>query len=199
LLHIFQKGRRRVRLRQWTWPGLCLALLGPISAGAGPAGQAAPATKVQPSRDANSAFFIARSTNKNQVHYGVRVDGDCRPQGDKPVHAYWRMLEKGATATEPLLGREGPAYGLGDTQQVEATASGWRVHIRLRAWPDRSIDVDVFRENGRCAARAFTQMDGKVAQIERIFVKTAWPTGVDYVLLNGTGQDGRSLREVIKK
>ncbi|WP_240359404.1 DUF4833 domain-containing protein [Pyxidicoccus trucidator] len=189
-----------MRQQDWRWAGLGLALLlssPPVLAG--PAVQAAPGVKAPQARAADSAFFIARSTNKNQVHYGIRVDGDCRPQGDKPVHAYWRMLEKGDKATEPLLGREGPAYGLGDVQQVEATPSGWRVHIRLRAWPERTIDLDVFRENGRCAARAFTLLDGKVAQIDRIFVKTAWPSGVDYVLLSGTGQDGRSLREVIKK
>ncbi|MFP2912894.1 DUF4833 domain-containing protein [Pyxidicoccus sp. 3LFB2] len=183
---------------RWTGAGLAL-LLGIAPAFAASAGQAAPAVKASPARDAGSAFFIARSTNRNQVHYGIRVDGDCRPQGDKPVHAYWRMLEKGDKATEPLLGREGPAYGLGDVQQVEATPSGWRVHVRLRAWPERTIDLDVFRENGRCVARAFTLLDGKVAQIDRIFVKTSWPAGVDYVLLSGTGQDGRSLREVIKK
>lgn len=188
----------RLKHRSWTGPGLAL-LLGGTPVFAGPAAQAAPAVKGSPARDADSAFFIARSTNRNQVHYGIRVDGDCRPQGDKPVHAYWRMLEKGARATEPLLGREGPAYGLGDVQQVEATASGWRVQLRLRAWPERTINVDVFRENGRCAARAYTLLDGKVAQIDRIFVKTAWPTGVDYVLLSGTAQDGRSVREVIKK
>nr|WP_246356930.1 DUF4833 domain-containing protein [Pyxidicoccus fallax] len=164
-----------------------------------PAGKADTVGKIAPARSADSAFFIARSTNQNQVHYGVRVDEHCQPRGPQPVHAYWRMLEKGDKAVEPLLGREGPAYGLVDSQQVEATASGWTVHVRLRAWPDRTIDVEVFRENGRCAARAWTRMEGRAAQIERIFVKTAWPTGVDYVLLNGTGTDGRSAREVIRR
>jgi len=192
--------RGRVRQRDWTLSGICLAvLLGQAPVAAGPPVQGTPAAKLLPARTADSAFFIARSTNRNQVHYGVRVDSDCRPQGAQPVHAYWRMLEKGEKSTEPLLGREGPAYGLGDVQQVEATSSGWRVHVRLRAWPDRAIDLDVFRENGHCAARAYTVMEGRVAQIERIFVKTAWPTGVAYVLLSGTGVDGRSAREVIKK
>ncbi|MCP3143536.1 DUF4833 domain-containing protein [Pyxidicoccus xibeiensis] len=183
-----------MRLKDWTLPGLCLGLLsGQAPALAEPAGQAAPA------RAADSAFFITRSTNRNQVHYGIRLDGDCKPQGAQPVHAYWRMLEKGETAVEPLLGRELPAYGLGDVQQVESTPKGWKVHVRLRAWPERVIGVDVFRENGRCAARAWTQLEGRPAQIDRIFVKTAWPTGVSYVLLSGTGADGRSVKEVIRR
>ncbi|MFP2933223.1 DUF4833 domain-containing protein [Pyxidicoccus sp. 3LG] len=183
-----------MRPKDWSLPGISLGLLlGQAPVLAGPAVQEAPA------RAADSAFFITRSTNRNQVHYGVRVDGDCQPTGPQPVHAYWRMLEKGEAAVEPLLGRELPAYGLGDAQQVESTSTGWRVHIRLRAWPERVIDVDVFREKGRCVARAWTLMEGKPAQIDRIFVKTAWPTGVAFVMLSGTGADGRSLREVIRR
>ncbi|QSQ18869.1 DUF4833 domain-containing protein [Pyxidicoccus parkwayensis] len=189
-----------MRQRDWTWSGICLAVLlaqAPVFAGPPPSGT--PPAKPPEARDADSAFFITRSTNKNQVHYGVRVDGDCKPQGPQPVHAYWRMLEKGEKNVEPLLGREGPAYGLAEAQQVESLPHGWRVHIHLRAWPERAIDLDVFRENDHCAARAFTLMEGKVAQIERIFVKAAFPSGVEYVLLSGTGPDGRSVREVIKK
>ena len=189
-----------MRQNHWTLPGICLALLlGQGPAFAEPAVKATPPARAVPARTTDSAFFIARSTNRNQVHYGVHVDEACRPKGTQPVHAYWRMLEKGEKNVEPLLGREGPAYGLGDTQQVEATPSGWRIHVRLRAWPDRSINVDVFRENGRCAARAWTQMEGRAAQIDRIFVKTSWPAGVDYVLLSGTGEDGRSAQEVIRR
>lgn len=189
-----------MRQRDWTLSGICLAvLLAHAATAAGAPPQGTPAGKALPARAADSAFFITRSTNRNQVHYGIRVDESCRPQGPQPVHAYWRMLEKGEANTEPLLHQEAPAYGLGDAQQVEATPHGWRVHIRLRAWPERLIDVDVFPEEGHCAARAFTVMEGKVAQIERIFVKTKWPAGVEYVLLSGTSVDGRSVREVIKK
>lgn len=189
-----------MRQNDWSLPGLCLALLlSPGLALAEPSAKSGPAPGGPSVRSADSAFFIARSTNRNEVHYGVHVDENCRPQGPAPVHAYWRMLEKEEKTTEPLLGRESPAYGLGDTQQVEATPSGWKVHVRLRAWPDRSIDLDVFRENGRCVARAWTRMEGRTARIDRIFVKTKWPTGVDYVLLSGTGEDGRSAREVIRR
>ena len=189
-----------MRRNDWRLPGICLALLmGPGLVLAEPAVKPGPAPGGTSSRSADSAFFISRSTNRNEVHYGIHVDQDCRPQGPAPVHAYWRMLEKGDKATEPLLGREGPAYGLGDTQQVESTPSGWKVHVRLRAWPDRNIDVDVFRENGRCVARAWTRVEGRAARIDRIFVKTKWPAGVEYVLLSGTDEEGRSAREVIRR
>ncbi len=40
-------------------------------------------------------FSIAKSENKNQVQYVVRLDAHCAPVGPAPVFAYWRMLEKG--------------------------------------------------------------------------------------------------------
>lgn len=184
-----------------TWrgvPGLCLAL-GVWPAAPALAGPPAPAGQASPARSADSAFFIARGKNRNQVHYGVRVGEGCKPTGDQPVHAYWRMLEKGEGVTEPLLGIEGPAYGLKDTQQVEATPSGgWRVRVWLRAHPDRPIDITVAREQGHCVARASMKMDNTVAQIDRIFVKEKWPAGVAFVMLSGVAADGHSVREVIR-
>jgi hypothetical protein len=168
-----------------TW---CLVLCG-----------AAPALAEAPQgRGADSAFFIARGKNRNEVHYGVRVGEDCRPVGAQPVQPYWRMLEKGEGVTEPLLGIEGPAYGLKDTQQVEAQGEGGRVRIWLRAHPDRPIDITVQREGGRCVARATMKMGGTVAQIDRIFVKDKWPAGVAFVMLSGVSADGKSVREVIR-
>src|SRR5262249_55269738 len=95
--------------------------------------------------DVASAVFIAKSQNRNQVHCGGPVAGECRPVGDAPVFAYWRMLENGGQL-EPLLDREVPAYGLCEDQKVEATEAG-RATIRvcLRALPDRPLRVTVQR------------------------------------------------------
>jgi hypothetical protein len=49
-------------------------------------------------RAVQSIFFIAKSENKNQVHYGIRLDEACSPAGDSPMFAYWRMLERGPFA-----------------------------------------------------------------------------------------------------
>ncbi len=54
-------------------------------------------------------FTISKSENKNQVQFAINVDERCAPIGEAPVFAYWRMLEKGPDATEPLLSRELPA------------------------------------------------------------------------------------------
>ena len=44
-------------------------------------------------------FSIAKSENRNQVQFVVRVDKRCAPVGTAPVSAYWRLLEKGPTQT----------------------------------------------------------------------------------------------------
>lgn len=146
-----------------------------------------------------STFFIARSENRNQVHYGVRVDEECRPVGPSPVYVYWRMLEKGPTETEPLLGIEGPVYGVADEQQVESTPEGWQVRVRLRSFPERPIDIAVIRENDRCVTRVWTTVGGSRSQLDNIFVRTQWPMRVDYVRLSGVGPDGKSVSELVRR
>jgi hypothetical protein len=49
-----------------------------------------------------SAMIIRKSSNRNQVWYAVAVDDRCAPEGPAPVHPYWRLLEQGPGATEPL-------------------------------------------------------------------------------------------------
>jgi hypothetical protein len=59
-----------------------------------------------------SAIVIAKSSNRNEVHYAVRVDDACAPYGPAPVRPYWRMLERGPKATEALRENELRVLGL---------------------------------------------------------------------------------------
>jgi hypothetical protein len=43
--------------------------------------------------DPHSVFFIQRNKNKNEVHYAISLDENCRPKGDEPVKNYWLRLE----------------------------------------------------------------------------------------------------------
>lgn len=172
---------------------LIIALVGMAAL---PAESAGPA--VGP-RGTDSTFFISRSENRNQVHYGVRVGADCRPVGSSPVYVYWRMLEKGDSETEPLLGIEGPVYGVEEGQQVVSTPEGWRVRVKLRSFPDRQIEIAVSRENGVCATRAWTTVGGTVSQLDSIYVKTHWPFGIDYIRISGVGPDGHVITELVRR
>jgi hypothetical protein len=143
-----------------------------------------------------SVFFVAKSENRNQVHYGVRLDAACAPAGAQPVFAYWRMLERGPRATEPLLSREQGAYGIAGQWVLERREDGGRVLVRLGALPDRSIAVQTSRRDGGCHAEATTSIGGGPASLTRVFAQLRWPFGVDYLELAGRSlSDGRVVTE----
>lgn len=150
--------------------------------------------------DIASVFFIAKSENKNEVHYGIHLGTDCAPEGATPVFAYWRMLEKGPGVTEPLLSREIPAYGFASQRVSPRGANGGSVLVTLRALPDRPILVSTWSQGGSCAASAEVDIAGTPAQLTRVFVQLRWPFGVQSLTLDGYATaDRRPVRERIAK
>jgi hypothetical protein len=149
-------------------------------------------------RDIGSVFFVAKSENRNQVHYGVHLDEACSPASNAPVFAYWRMLEHGPLATEPLLAHEYRAYGVGD-QRVLARETreqgGGRVAVSLRALPARTIVVTSRPQGDGCRADAATTIGGAPAALTSVYAKLGWPFGVSYLMLSGRSLDGREVRE----
>ena len=172
--------------------GLSSALVAGLAALAATTGTARGDT----SHDVPSVFFVAKSENRNQVHYGVHLDPACAPTGPSPVFAYWRMLEQGPGATEPLLPREEPAYGIAEQRVIERRADGGRLLLRLRALPDRPIAIDTVSHDGTCEVSATTSIGGAPATLHSVFAQLRWPFGVDYLQLDGRSVlDGHLLRE----
>jgi hypothetical protein len=152
-----------------------------------------------PSRDSHvsrlpelaSAMVIAKSSNRNQVHYAVAVDDSCNPAGPAPVRPYWRMLERGPSTTEPLQASEQRVLGV-DHQEV----SGNTVQFSLRGMPGRQFTIHSLRAGeGRCASWVGTTIAGSRARIGSIFVQQGLFGSVDYVLLKGTADDGSAVSE----
>jgi hypothetical protein len=148
-------------------------------------------------RDIGSVFFVAKSENRNQVHYGLHLDEACSPSGRAPVFAYWRMLEHGPLATEPLLAHEVPAYGVAEQRVLARDQGGGRVAVTLRALPARTIVVASQAQGEVCRADATTSIGGAPAALTSVYAKLGWPFGVDYLVLSGRGLDGREVRERI--
>ena len=148
-------------------------------------------------RDPKSIFLVAKSENKNQVHYGVRIDDACNVVGTAPLYGYWRMLEKQGEI-EPILSREVRAYGLDPIQRIEKNGDATTIYARMNAIPDRQLRVTVARTAGRCEAQASMSIAGSDANLNLIYIRLSWPFGVDYILLRGSrAADGRSVEEKI--
>lgn len=146
-------------------------------------------------RDPKSVFLVAKSENKNQVHYGVKLDDGCNVVGANPIYGYWRMLERNGEI-EPILSREVRAYGIDPAQRVEKTGEATTIYARLNAIPDRLLRITVARTAGRCEAQATMSIAGADAHLRLIYIRLAWPFGVDYILLRGSRMaDGRLVEE----
>lgn len=148
-------------------------------------GEASQASLLAASRPVASVFFIAKSENKNQVHYGVRVDAHCRLTGTEPVYGYWRDFEDGPNATSKLLGQEQPAYGVTRPRKIENSAQGGKVLFGLRGFPDRSITIQTFSSAGECKAWAMTEIKKQPAILRSLYVELGFLFSIDFVLLRG--------------
>jgi hypothetical protein len=147
-------------------------------------------------RDVASVFFVAKSENRNQVHYGVHLDETCSPAGRTPVFAYWRMFEHGPLATEALLPLEVPAYGVAEQSVLARGPTGGQVAVSLRALRARTIVIASRRQGDGCTAEATTTIGGAPAALGNVYAQLSWPFGVAYLTLSGRDlADGREVRE----
>jgi hypothetical protein len=147
-----------------------------------------------------TVFFVAKSENKNQVHYGIHLDARCAPVGDRPVYAYWRMLEHGPSSFEPLLLREVGAYGIAEQRVLEPGSFAARTRVTLEALRSRPMVVESYSDGTRCVARAVLDVAGSPAVLGNVFVQLRWPFGVAFLLLSGhaLGDGGAVVREQVE-
>ena len=162
-------------------------------------GAQVPATASAGFRRLRSIFHIEKSENRNQVHYDLRVDAQCRPapKDQVPLVAYWQMREEGPNASEPLTSLEQRAYGIEeDSIEVTRSTEGGRVRFALRAMPDRPLSIAIHREGQRCRAHAYTQIDGKKAKLASVYVEVGM-LSAEYLLLRGQAHSGAAVQEKV--
>jgi hypothetical protein len=148
--------------------------------------------------DVATVFFVAKSENRNQVHYGVHLDEACSPAGRDPVFAYWRMFEHGPLATEALLPLEVPAYGVAEQRVLAHGPTGGQVAVSLRALPARTIVIASHSQGDACIAGATTTIGGAPAALASVYAQLSWPFGVAYLTLSGRDlSHGREVREQV--
>jgi len=146
--------------------------------------------------DPHSVFFIQRNKNKNEVHYAISLDENCRPKGDDPVKNYWLRLEDGPNVEKSLKLLQQVGYGI---KSQKVTDEG--VLVVLRSLPARPISVVVTREGTECKAAAYMTVAGERAHLERayVFAKDGFLLpAVAYVELFGKRDDGSPVEERIQ-
>lgn len=139
--------------------------------------------------DVASVFYVSKSENKNQVHFGVHLAADCTFEGATPAFSYWEIRE-GAAHREALLPREEPAYGIAS----QSIASG-ALRVTLRALPHRTIVVYASRGEHGCTATAAISLSGATARLDHVFVQLAWPFGVSHLSIVGRTDLGAWVEE----
>jgi hypothetical protein len=185
---------RLFRTLRYGWPLLVFAA-SPLAAS-----PSARAPAELPLASVQSIFHIAKSENRNQVHYAVKVDAACKPVGPRPVYGYWRELERGPNATSALLDHEQRAYGLNDPRSITQLATSAEIRISLRGFPERPLVVQVFRAADRCVARTVVQIQGQAALLQSIYIDLGFLFSVNYALLRGVRvQDGQSVQEKLNE
>lgn len=148
-----------------------------------------------PVASVESVFYVAKSENRNQVHYAIRVDESCRPVGKRPVYGYWRELERGPRVTSLLLDREQPGYGASEARNVVLNDHGGELQLSLRAIK-RPIAIATFRTGSGCAARATVMIQKQPAVLTSIYVDLGLLMSVNYALVRGVRvSDGKEVSE----
>ena len=161
-----------------------------------PAPNPSPATANLP-KEIASAFFIAKSENRNQVHFAVAVDERCAPRGEEPVSPRWRMLERRPEATEPLGSWEQGAYGVAAQRVLARAANGGAVELSLQALPGRQLVITTSaRRDGSCGATVAAQIGGASALLESVWVELGF-LHIAWIELRGHTREGLAVNERI--
>jgi hypothetical protein len=137
-----------------------------------------------------NALVISKSSNRNQVHYAVAVDGACVPVGASPVHPYWRMFERGTGAVEELRADEANVLGVA-RQAIQSSG----VSLFIRGLPQRPITIRTWRDDsGTCASSVNMTIAGVPARVSDVHVQQSL-FGVSYVEITGVSPSGALVRE----
>jgi len=142
-------------------------------ASAPPSRQAAAAERLAfGEHDVRSMFYVAKSENQNQVHYGLRLDADCRPQKKDPVFAYWRRLRKGVRYDEPLLPPGTRLYGASENQTVvPGPQSGGQVKMFVKALKRVPIEIQIEKVNGGCKTTSLVTLKGERVHLSYAYLQ----------------------------
>jgi len=137
--------------------------------------------------DVRTVFYIAKSRNSVQVHYGLRLDIACRPVGSSPVFAYWSRARPTGREAARLDGVARRLYGVSDKQKVQVGSTGGHVQMHVRALESVVVDIQISRTARGCVAVPTTTISGERAQLQSAYLKVGrLGLNVEYVDVIGS-------------
>ncbi len=144
----------------------------------------------------NSLFYIQRTKNTNAIVYEVNRKADGKIDVDDPVKVYWIRYASDSTTEDLNYIQRKYAYGLSSRQNNNQKNS---FIIQLVAYKKRNIFL-LPDATGKHFT-AFMSINGKMAEIKRIFVSisggTFWFPKVDYIELSG--KDPATKQKVVER
>jgi len=150
--------------------------------------------------DVHSVFHVAKSENRNEVHYGLRLDAACRPVGKRPVFAYWKRHRSTGQVDAPLEGLGRHFYGASDRQNVRMDERGGHVQMHVKALERVVVDIAVQKTERGCVALPTTLINGERATLSRAYLQLGrFGLSVKYVDVMGTRpRDGARVVQRVK-
>lgn len=140
-----------------------------------------------------SLFQIERSKNANEIHYAAQVAKDGSLDAKEPIAAFWVMKAEDGRREGLTFMEKKMAYGF------DLTARGAEWDLKLAAAPERAIKV--VSVGGRW--RAQTQLNGKAAYLQKIFITTkeggVMPTVISIDLYGEDAASGKAIQEHVNK
>jgi hypothetical protein len=132
----------------------------------------------------NSLFYIQRSKNTNAIVYEVNRKPDGKINADDPVKIYWLRYATDSTTADLTFIQRKYAYGI----ESKPYKNGQDAFV-IQLVSYRKKNIFLLPTSGGKSYSAFININGKVAELKRIFVATSggtfWFPKVDYIELSG--------------
>ncbi len=137
-----------------------------------------------PPRNERSLFYIQRSKNTNAIVYELNLKADGSINEEEPVHVFWLRYSSDSTKAELNYIQKNYAYGI-ESRMIPGKPG--QFVLNLVSYDKKKIFL--IPASGSSAYQAFTLINGRMALLDRIFIRlnggTFWFPVIEEVEIKG--------------
>jgi hypothetical protein len=145
-----------------------------------------------PPRNERSLFYIQRSKNTNAIVYELNLRADGRINEEEPVHVFWLRYSSDSTKAELNYIQKNYAYGI---ESRTMPGKPGQFVLNLVSYDKKKIFL--IPGSGSNAYQAFTLINGRMALLDRIFIRlnggTFWFPVIEEVEIKGRDPQTREV------